>query len=400
MLGLRRAARLRWPGLAPQRALQQQQQRLHKTVLHDFHVERAARMVEFAGYSMPLLYGKEGLSASHKHVRAACGLFDVSHMLQTRVYGRDRVALVESLTVADVAGLAEGTGCLTVFTNAQGGVEDDLIVTNAGEHLYVVSNAGCRAKDLALLRAAEARLIAAGGDAVVEERGADALLALQGPAAAAVLQSLVSHPLAGLAFMGSAEMAVEGVGQCRVTRCGYTGEDGFEIAVPADKATALASALLNTPPTRLAGLAPRDSLRLEAGLCLYGAELGPARSPVEAGLAWTVARARRGRADFPGAELILSQLKNKPAVRRVGLVSDGPPLRPRAAVVGEGGQALGTVTSGCPSPSLGRNIAMAYVPLSHAKPGTQVQVQVRGRAVPATVTRMPFVPANYYQLPN
>jgi len=355
-------------------------------------------MVEFAGYSMPLLYGKEGLSASHLHVRSACGLFDVSHMLQTRVHGPDRVALVEALTVADVGGLAAGTGCLTVFTNDQGGVEDDLIVTNAGDYLYVVSNAGCRAKDLALLQGAAADIRAKGGQVEVEARE-DALVALQGPEAATVLQGLTSADLTNLAFMGSVEAAVGGV-ECRVTRCGYTGEDGFEVSVPSDQAVSLASALLAAPPTRPAGLAPRDSLRLEAGLCLYGSELGPATTPVQAGLAWTVAKARRGRGDFPGAGVILSELKNKPAVRRVGLISDGPPLRPPSLVVGEDGQELGKVTSGCPSPSLGRNIAMAYLPLSHAKAGTQVQVKVRGRAVPATVAKMPFVKSNYYTVPK
>lgn len=376
---------------------------LEKTVLYDYHCNNGAKMVPFAGYSMPVLYDKVGVSASHKHVRAACGLFDVSHMLQTRVHGPDRIEFLESLTVADIAGLKPNTGCLSLFTNEQGGIKDDLIITSTSdEYLYVVSNAGCRDKVLHLLKECLPVFCSSGSSAELEVRSQDALLALQGPLAAAVLQEQCSAQLSVLPFMNSVRCSVSGVDDCRVSRCGYTGEDGFELAIPGEKAEAVCRSLVasSVAPVQLAGLAARDSLRLEAGLCLYGNDITEETTPVEAGLAWTIAKRRRAEGGFPGAQVILQQLRDKPAIRRVGLTSGGPPARPPSDVVDGDGNTVGQVCSGCPSPSLGINVGMAYVPAALAKAGTSLSIRVRNKLVPATVTKMPFVKSNYYIVPQ
>lgn len=343
-------------------------------------------------------YQEVGVGASHVHTRTHCSLFDVSHMLQSKVFGKDRVAFMESITPADVKGLKENQGSLTVFTLPSGGIVDDLIVTKAEDHLYVVSNAGRREEDLLLMRRREEEMRREGGDVslhIMEGRG---LLALQGPSMMSCLQPLTPLPLASLGFMSSAETCVGGV-ECRVTRCGYTGEDGVELSCPGHLTTQLAQAILGSSGSpRLAGLGARDSLRLEAGLCLYGNDIDEGVTPVEAGLAWTVAKARRAEGGFPGTEVILGQLGGRVGRRRVGLVSRGPPARGDTPVLDTQGERVGTVTSGCPSPSLGKgtNISMAYVEKASAKAGTQLALQVRGREVPATVTKMPFVPTNYY----
>merc|ERR1712212_1089974 len=199
--------------------------------------------------------------------------------------------------------------------------------------------------------------------------------------------------------MNSVVCTVGGVGDIGVTRCGYTGEDGFELSIPNEKAEELSRLLLSTSPVQPTGLGARDSLRLEAGLCLYGNDMTADTNPVQAGLAWTIAKARRQREDFPGAEVIMDEMKNKPKTRRVGLVSQGPPVRPPSQILDQEGNPLGTVCSGCPSPSLGKNVFMAYLPTAHAKAGTPLQVSIRGKSIPATVTKMPFVPTNYFSLP-
>ncbi|XP_008497248.2 aminomethyltransferase, mitochondrial [Calypte anna] len=352
-------------------------------------------MVPFAGWSMPLHYG-EGHLQSHLHTRRHCSLFDVSHMLQTRVYGRDRVRFMESLVVGDIAELKLGQGTLTLLTNEKGGIVDDLIVTNAvGDHLYVVSNAGCADKDLAVMRGRVAELQAAGAEVHLEVSD-NALLALQGPSMARVLQAGLSDDLAKLSFMNSITTTVFGVLGCQVTRCGYTGEDGVEISVPAGQAVELAEQLLGVPEVWLAGLAARDSLRLEAGLCLYGNDIDETITPAEAGLLWTLGKRRRAAMDFPGAAIIMAQVKEKPKRKRVGLTSVGPPIRPHMAILGPEGTPVGTVTSGCPSPSLGKNIAMGYVETAHSRAGTTLAVEVRKKQHPALVTKMPFVPTQYY----
>nr|XP_013807395.1 PREDICTED: aminomethyltransferase, mitochondrial-like [Apteryx mantelli mantelli] len=257
-------------------------------------------MVPFAGWSMPVQY-EPGHLESHLHTRHHCSLFDVSHMLQSRVYGRDRVKFMESLVVGDIAELKPDQGTLTLLTNEKGGIVDDLIVTNTSEdHLYVVSNAGCADKDLAIMKDRVKELQAAGKDVHLEVLD-NALLALQGPSMARVLQAGLSNDLAKLSFMNSATMTVFGVPGCRVTRCGYTGEDGVEISVPAARVVELAERLLSDPEVWLAGLAARDSLRLEAGLCLYGNDIDETTTPVEASLVWTLGKRRRTAMDFPGA---------------------------------------------------------------------------------------------------
>ncbi|KAF2358839.1 Glycine cleavage system T protein [Trinorchestia longiramus] len=353
-------------------------------------------MVSFAGYSMPITYGKIGVSASHTHVRTSCGLFDVSHMLQAEIRGSSRIQMLESLTVADIKSLKPNTGCLSVFTNDRGGIIDDLIITNTSEDsIYLVSNAGCRHKVLPLLQSSIAAQNSKGGDASLQVKDDHALVALQGPKAASVLQEVCSATLSELSFMSSVVCSVGDAHNCRVTRCGYTGEDGFEISVLNAEVVPLCQLLLHNPAVELAGLAARDSLRLEAGLCLYGNDLIEDTTPVEAGLAWTVAKRRRQEGNFPGHQVVMQQLKEKPKVRRVGLTSQGAPMRPPVDVQ-HGGAVVGKVCSGCPSPTLGVNIAMAYLPTALSKPGTAVQVVVRGKLQPATVTKMPFVPTNYY----
>ncbi|XP_054694202.1 LOW QUALITY PROTEIN: aminomethyltransferase, mitochondrial [Grus americana] len=368
---------------------------LKRTPLDALHRSRGGRMVPFAGWSLPLHYG-QGHLQSHLHTRRRCSLFDVSHMLQTRVYGRDRVRFMESLVVGDIAELKPGQGTLTLITNERGGIVDDLIVTNTSEdHLYVVSNAGCADKDLAIMRGRAAELQATGSDVHLEVSD-NALLALQGPSMARALQAGLSDDLAKLSFMNSITTTVFGVPGCRVTRCGYTGEDGVEISVPAGRAVELAEQLLGDPEVWPAGLAARDSLRLEAGLCLYGNDIDETTTPAEAGLLWTLGKRRRAAMDFPGAAIIMAQVKEKPKRKRVGLTSVGPPIRPHTAILGPEGTPVGTVTSGCPSPSLGKNIAMGYVETAHSRAGTSLTVEVRKKQHPALVTKMPFVPTQYY----
>ncbi|NXT19946.1 GCST protein, partial [Syrrhaptes paradoxus] len=353
-------------------------------------------MVPFAGWLLPLHFGP-GHLRSHLHTRQRCSLFDVSHMPQTRVYGRDRVRFMESLVVGDIAELKLGQGTLTLLTNERGGIVDDLIVTNAAEdHLYVVSNAGCVDKDLAIMRGRVAELQAAGGDIHLEVLD-NALLALQGPSMARVLQAGLLDDLAKLSFMTSVTTTVFGVPGCRVTRCGYTGEDGVEISVPARQAVELAERLLDVPEVWPAGLAARDSLRLEAGLCLYGNDIDETTTPAEAGLLWTLGKRRRAAMDFPGAAVIMAQVKEKPKRKPAPMAGEGA----GAAAAGPGSppsvpMSSGTVTSGCPSPSLGKNIAMGYVEAAHSRAGTALTVEVRKKQHPALVTKMPFVPTQYY----
>ena len=299
------------------------------------------------GYSMPVQYSSLGISASHLHTRSHCSIFDVSHMLQTRVWGRHRREFMESLTVVDLNNIKPNTGALTVFTNEAGGILDDLIVTEAEDHLYVVSNAGCRDQDQALLTARQAEMVAAGQDVALEFLTESGLVALQGPGMVSCLQPLTSLDLSQLSFMRSSECRVAGL-DCRVTRCGYTGEDGVEISVAERDAVSLVEALLQSPGGQpaLAGLGARDSLRLEAGLCLYGSDIDGTTTPVEAGLAWLISKSRRQRGGFPGQERILEQLRAGVSRRRVGLLSRGAPARANTEILDLAGNTVGRVTSG------------------------------------------------------
>ncbi|KAE8752143.1 hypothetical protein FOCC_FOCC000936 [Frankliniella occidentalis] len=382
-----------------------------RTALYDFHVEHNGKMVPFAGFTLPVQYGALSIGDSHLHTRAdgCASLFDVSHMLQTEVHGKDRAALMEALTTADVQGLAPNSGTLTVFTDATtGGILDDLIVCSTTEDkLYVVSNAGRRHHDQKLMKEAEERLRAAGKDVALRflEPDEQSLLALQGPGAARALAPLIEGvDLDKLYFMRTTAAKVAGV-PCRVTRCGYTGEDGVEISMPSEHARKVAEALIDNAAVKLAGLGARDSLRLEAGLCLYGSDIDITTTPIDAGLAWLVAKRRREAADFPGASVILRQLKEGPLRRRVGLVpvERGPPARGHTAIYARGAEnedTIGEVTSGCPSPSLGHPIAIGYVQAPHHKVGTEVQLLVRNKFVRAKITKMPFVPSKYFMAPK
>ncbi|XP_055503771.1 aminomethyltransferase, mitochondrial isoform X1 [Leucoraja erinacea] len=368
---------------------------LKKTALYEFHRSEGGRMVEFAGWSMPVQY-KDSHISSHLHTRQHCSLFDVSHMLQSKVTGKDCVKFIESLIVGDVAELKDNQGTLSLFTNDKGGIMDDLIVTRTSAgYLYIVSNAGCADKDSAHMKEQLAEFKAAGNDANLEFLEAG-LMALQGTSATRVLQEGVSDDLHKLPFMWSAVMTVFGIQGCRVTRCGYTGEDGFEISVPIQHTVELAEALLKNSEVKLAGLGARDSLRLEAGLCLYGNDIDETTTPVEASLLWTIGKRRRAAADFPGAAIVLRQIKEKTKRKRVGLMSSGPPVRQHTPILNLDGKVIGEVTSGCPSPCLKQNIAMGYVDTEYGKLGTPIKVEVRKKIVDAVVTKMPFVPTKYY----
>uniref|UniRef100_A0A673HG42 Aminomethyltransferase n=1 Tax=Sinocyclocheilus rhinocerous TaxID=307959 RepID=A0A673HG42_9TELE len=368
---------------------------LKKTPLYEFHRAQGGKMVEFAGWSMPVQY-KDSHINSHMHTRQHCSIFDVSHMLQTKVYGRDRVKFIESLIVGDIAELKDNQGTLSLFTNTKGGIMDDLIVTKTDQgYLYVVSNAGCADKDSAHMQARLQEFKAAGHDVDLEFMD-ESLIALQGPSMAQVLQKGVGDDLRKLTFMTSVLTPVFGIQGCRVTRCGYTGEDGVEISVPSGDVVSLTEKLLADSEVKLAGLGARNSLRLEAGLCLYGNDIDETTTPVEASLVWTIGKRRRQARDFPGADIIVPQIKAKTQRKRVGLISTGPPVRQHTPILSSDGRVIGEVTSGCPSPCLKQNVAMGYVEAGFSKVGTSIQVEVRKKAVPAVVSKMPFVPTKYY----
>jgi len=376
-----------------------------KTVLYDFHVQNGGKIVDFAGWLMPVQYKDLGIQESHIHTRTNCSLFDVSHMMQTRVYGKDRFKYIESLVVSDIHGLKPNSGTLTVFTNEKGGIIDDLIVSNTSlDYLYIVSNAGCATKDFAHLKQKEQEMRAKKMDVKLERIEDYGLLALQGPKMHEVLQKGVKFDMKKLPFMNTIEGSVFGIDKCRVTRCGYTGEDGVEISVPKDRAAELAYKLLEFPECKLAGLGARDTLRLEAGLCLYGNDIDDTKTPIEAGLAWLVHKRRREAKDFPGASIILQQLKDKPAIRRVGIRLNnnaGPSARQHMKIFDlNGSNEIGEVTSGCLSPSLKQIIAMGYVNTASSPNGTKIQIEIRKKLHAAEIVKLPFVPTRYYQTPK
>jgi aminomethyltransferase len=368
---------------------------LKKTALHDYHVSQGARTVEFAGWSMPVQYSNLSIIQSTLHTRQHASLFDVSHMLQLEVSGEDAESFLESQIVADLRGLSINTGMLSVLTTESGGIIDDLIVTRTGEQsFYVVANAGCADKDLLHLRTSLKHYNNGKGSVSLTPMDDRSLIAFQGPKVASLLETL---GLSSLKFMSSAVGEVCGVSQCRVTRCGYTGEDGVEISVPAVRAVELAEKLAVGDSVEWAGLGARDILRLEAGLCLYGNDIAEQTTPVEAGLAWCISGRRRKEGGFLGSDVILSQLKNKPPRRRVGLIShSGPPARGGAIIMDQEGEEVGHVTSGCPSPCLKINIAMGYVPRALSKAGRTLQLKIRTRVVEAEIVKMPFIPHKYY----
>jgi aminomethyltransferase len=363
---------------------------LLRTPLYDLHRELGGKLVPFAGYEMPVQY-PAGILAEHLHCRSAAGLFDVSHMGQVTIAGEGAAASLETLVPGDIAGLAPGRTRYTMFTDENGGILDDLMVTNCGAHLALVVNASCKAADVAHLQDQ------IGGRAQVREHPDRALLALQGPQAAAVVARLAPDT-AAMTFMSFGRARLGGI-ECGLTRSGYTGEDGFEISVPADEAVKLAKLLLAQPEVKPIGLGARDSLRLEAGLCLYGHDIDRSTTPVEADLVWTIGKHRRTQGGFPGADIIRRQLEQGTNRRRVGLRPEGrAPAREQTPIVSPDGSQFGMVTSGGYGPTVGGPIAMGYVPTPAAKPGTALNLVVRGKPLPAAVVKLPFVPHRYHRV--
>ena len=370
---------------------------LKRTPLHDLHIELGAKMVPFAGYEMPVQY-KLGVLKEHLHTREKAGLFDVSHMGQVILSGEsvESIALaLESLVPVNIAGLAENRQRYGFFTNDAGGIEDDLMIANRGDHLFVVVNAACKTEDMALMRAG------------LEPKGVTprllgdrALLALQGPAAEDVLAGL-NPAVREMRFMDVATVELAGA-ECWISRSGYTGEDGFEISVPEDKAVDLARALLAHDDVEPIGLGARDSLRLEAGLCLYGHDIDTTTTPVEAALTWAIQKIRRNggarEGGFPGAEKILAEFDTGASRARVGLRPEGrAPMREGVEIFAEaeGGAPIGRVTSGGFGPTTGTPVAMGYVDIDHAAPGTKLFGEVRGKRLAVEVAEMPFVTQTY-----
>lgn len=366
---------------------------LQVTALEPLHRALGARMVPFAGYSMPVQY-PSGIIQEHLHTRSAAGLFDVSHMGQVIVSGPHAAQELESIMPADLLALPPLRATYSLLTNTEGGVCDDLIVTRLDDHRFLlVLNAACKHSDLALIQAACTT-------ASVEVLEKQALLALQGPAARPVLSGLMPGVNA-LSFMQAGEFNIEGI-RCWVSCSGYTGEDGFELSVANDDAESLARLLLNQPQVAAIGLGARDSLRLEAGLCLYGHELTDRISPVGAGLRWAIARARRPGGDraggYPGADQIAYELSNGTEKKRVGLkVAGKRPVREGQAVHTVDGALIGTISSGGFGPSVGAPVAMAFVDASVTEPGTEFQIDVRGTWITAHVIALPMIAPGYHR---
>ena len=357
--------------------------------LDAWHRAQGGRMVEFAGYHMPVQY--DGIMAEHVWTRGHAGLFDVSHMGQLTITGTDVVAALEALLPADIAGLAFNRARYSVLLNEQGGILDDLMLTRQAEtQVYMVVNGATKYDDIAHL------LDGLPDDITLNLMDDHALLALQGPLAVAALARLVPG-VDALVFMQAAAFGWEGH-DLWISRSGYTGEDGCEISIPAEAAEAFADALLAQPEVKPIGLGARDSLRLEAGLPLYGHDLDADTTPVMADLGFALFKRRREEANFPGAARILAERESGPVAKRVGLLVEGrQPVREGATVVDADGSDVGRVTSGGFAPSVGAPIAMAYVPVGMAVPGTVVQLAQRGKVHNATVTALPFVPHNYYR---
>ena len=367
---------------------------LLKTPLTDLHVELGARMVPFAGYSMPVQY-PAGLMAEHHHTRTAAGLFDVSHMGQLRLVGPDAAAAFETLIPVDVIGLAVGKQRYGLLLNDEGGIIDDLMFFNRGEDIFVIVNGACKAGDIAHIQQK------IGSRCQVIPMPEMALLAVQGPQAATVMQRLAPG-IENLVFMTGGKFDIAGC-HCFITRSGYTGEDGFEISVHEMQAEKLARTLLAQAEVKPVGLGARNSLRLEAGLCLYGNDIDATTTPVEAALTWAIQKVRRtggARAGgFPGADKILAQLDGGTLGRkRVGLIAlERIPVREHTELQDESGKRVGEVTSGLLGPTINKAVAMGYVSPELASLGTRVNAIVRGKPVAMEVAAMPFVPARYYR---
>ncbi|WP_306149915.1 MULTISPECIES: glycine cleavage system aminomethyltransferase GcvT [unclassified Roseibium] len=373
---------------------------LKQTPLHDLHIELGGKMVPFAGYSMPVQY-KLGIMGEHQHTRAKAGLFDVSHMGQAVLIGPDHettAKALEALTPSNFVELGYGRQRYTVLLNEDGGIIDDLMVTrpldpNDDGRLLLVVNAARKDVDYAHLRAKLPETVKL---EVVDDR---ALIAVQGPEAVAAVAAH-APAAAELGFMSAAPMEFDGIA-CHIARAGYTGEDGVEMSVPAGAAEAIARALLADDRVEAIGLGARDSLRLEAGLCLYGHDIDETTSPVEGNITFCMQKRRREEGGFPAADRIQKELAEGTDRIRVGLRLDGKaPAREGAEIALPGGDVIGILTSGGFAPTVGAPIAMGYVPAEHASEGTQLELIVRNRRLPATVSAMPFVPNRYYRKPK
>jgi aminomethyltransferase len=383
-------------------ALDSETSSLKRTPLHALHLARGAKMVPFAGYEMPVQYSS-GVMKEHLHTRGSAGLFDVSHMGQIALRAKsghveDAALALERLVPQDIVSVAPGRQRYAQFTNDTGCILDDLMVANFGSHLFLVVNAACKAEDEAHLRAHLS------DSCVIEPLPDRALLALQGPKAESVFSRFCEGAPA-MRFMdaGPRRVQIEGLGiDCFVSRSGYTGEDGFEISLPADQAEALAAALLDDSCVLPIGLGARDSLRLEAGLCLYGHDIDATTTPIEAALQWSIQKSRRNggarAGGFPGADVILAQLENGAPRRRVGLKPEGrAPVREGAPLFADSssGEQIGSVTSGGFGPSLNAPVAMGYLPVTHAADGGTVFAELRGQRLPLRISPMPFVLNTY-----
>lgn len=369
---------------------------LKKTPLHELHLSLGAKMVPFAGYEMPVQYPL-GVMKEHLHTRAKAGLFDVSHMGQVIVKGASFEAAatgLEALIPVDILGLGENRQRYGVFTNDAGGIEDDLMLANRGDHVFLVVNAACKAADIASMKSA------LGPDLTVTEIPDRALIALQGPSAEAALSSLAPRA-ADMRFMDVATLDLNGV-EAWVSRSGYTGEDGYEISVPNNAAESVAKALLDHPDVEAIGLGARDSLRLEGGLCLYGHDIDASTTPVEGALTWAIQKVRRTGGDraggFPGAETIFDQMARGAPRKRVGLSPEGrAPMREGVELFAsvDATAPIGKITSGGFGPTVGGPVAMGYVATEHASIGGTVYGELRGKRQPLTVAKLPFTPANF-----
>jgi len=365
---------------------------LLKTPLYDLHRELGARMVEFAGYQMPIQYPL-GLMKEHMHTRDKAGLFDVSHMGQVIITGKNPAKELEKLVPVDVIGIKPFKQRYALFTNDQGGILDDLMISNAGDYLFVVVNAACKEQDISLMKSG----LPNHEISFIEDR---ALLALQGPAAAKIMKAIAPET-ADMVFMDWRPMNIEGF-DCFIGRAGYTGEDGFEISVLANDAEALAKRLLSFDEVEAIGLGARDSLRLESGLCLYGQDIDYTTSLVEAGLLWAMQKERRPGGEraggYPGADIIETQLNDGTKRKRIGLQVDGRvPVRSGTELVDKDDRHIGIVTSGAYGPTLGAPIAMAYVDTKLSKIGTELFAYVRDKKQKVTVAKMPLVPQKYFR---
>jgi aminomethyltransferase len=362
---------------------------LRETALHALHVGLGAKMVPFAGYSMPVQY-PSGILAEHRHTRADAGLFDVGHMGQARIHGDKAAQAIEALVPGDIQGLELDHTRYTQLTNEAGGILDDLMVTRRDGHLFLVVNAACKEDDYAHIAAALPK------DCRLEILDDRALIALQGPGAIAVVDGLAPG-IAKLGFMSLAPFQIGGI-DCLVSRSGYTGEDGVEISAPNGQAEALAQLLLKDPRVKPAGLGARDTLRLEAGLCLYGHDIDTTTTPVEAALTWSIGKRRRLEGGFAGAAVIQKQLAEGPARKRVGILPEGRvPVRDGADIADASGAVLGKITSGGFGPTVDRPIAMGYVRTGAAADGTELAVTVRDRKIASKVARLPFVAHRYHK---